>query len=93
MERTPKPYDSAARKKGEFPPAPEGVNPKSWEKNQLALRSRLMPKEYIQHITTLRQMNLYTWLVFNMNHTDYKWIRDHEHILLAKDFKRAPGQA
>jgi len=51
-----------------------------------------MPQEEIAKITTLRQMNLYTWLIIVMGHP-WRWVMDNEETLIDPKFKRAPGQA
>jgi hypothetical protein len=49
-----------------------------------------MPREMVCRLTTLRQVNLYAWLI-PLGHP-WKWIMDNEHELLDPKFKRKPGQ-
>jgi len=84
-----KPID---QRESKIPLAPPGVNPSSWERAQLILISKGMPKDMVYRLRSLRQMNLYSWLVGVLGH-EWKWVMDNEEILIDKNFKRKPGQA
>jgi len=76
----------------DLPPPPVGVSAKHWKERQAILHAQGVPYDMIFRIKSLRQMNLHIWLICIMGHP-YKWVFDNEHILIDKNFKRAPGQA
>ena len=79
--------------KNYLPPAPKGVPDKRWHDMQMALQKKGgMPQLEVAKITTLRQANLYSWLVLIMGH-EWRWVMDNEETLLDPKFKRKPGQA
>lgn len=78
--------------KNYLPEAPRGVSKQKWLNSQLALKAKGVPNDILYTLKTLRQVNLYTWLVIIMGHPA-KWVKDHEETLLDPKFKRAPGQA
>lgn len=63
------------------PPAPPGVNAKKWSDSQDALAACGMPRDKINTITTLRQMNLFIWLVTVMQHP-WQFVMDNQIELL-----------
>lgn len=76
----------------ELPPAPTGVDKKTWEKRQawLLLEVR-MPRAEVAKVTSLRFMNLISWLI-PLGHT-WRFILDNKEELLDPKFKRKEGQA
>lgn len=71
---------------------PEGFSARVWLNRQMWLLWEIkMPADHVMTIRTSRQMNLYAWLLA-LGHP-WKWIADNEAVLIAKDFKRKPGQA
>ena len=75
-----------------IPLPPPGVSKRMWETSQLSLIAKGVPPDMVYRIRSLRQINLWVWLVIIMGH-EWRWVADNEHILIRKDFKRKPGQA
>ncbi len=84
----------ASRKitEADMPPPPVGVSKKHWKERQAILHTKGVPWDMLARIKSLRQMNLYIWLICIMGHP-HKWVFDNEHILIDPKFKRDPGQA
>lgn len=61
--------------------APKGVPEKNWQRAKLALRAAGMPSDRIERLATIRQMNLYIWLVTVMQHP-WQFVADNEEELL-----------
>lgn len=82
--------DSELRR-GELPPAPKGVDPEKWLNSLLALKAEGgMPNSELQRLRTLRQVNLYTWMVIILKNP-WKMTRAREHELIDPDFKIPDG--
>jgi len=76
----------------DLPPPPAGVSAKHWKERQAILHARGVPWDILARLKTLRQINLYVWLICVMGH-EWRFVADNEVTLLDPKFKRAPGQA
>lgn len=76
----------------DLPVCPFGFEPRVWLNRQMwLLWDQKVPADQVRKIITSRQMNLWVWLLA-LGHP-WKFIADNEAALIAKDFKREPGQA